>query len=169
MKKINLLLTLLIISISSFAQKKFYLETGVGIPEGYHVGVGYQYATFGGFDFKYGSDLKPFDSNGFHLLTITHALYFGKIRENVERKLWSFNIGFTTYFANNSHVEGYEMLLSGYFAREFVITRKFLVQPGLGVFQRVNNQLENKDGHIDGDVILLPVYPKFNLSLIFDV
>ncbi len=169
MKKINLLLTLLIISICSFAQKKFYLETGVGIPEGYNVGVGYQYASFGGFDFKYGSDLKAFDNEGFYLLTLTHDFYFGKVRENVDRRLWSFNIGFTTEFINNSHKEGYEMFLTGYFAREFVITKKVLIEPGLGVFQRVNRRIEIKDRYIVGDVILLPVYPKFVISLIYDI
>jgi hypothetical protein len=43
MKKPKLFLTLLIISYSSIAQNKFFIEAGAGIPEGYNLGLGYRF------------------------------------------------------------------------------------------------------------------------------
>jgi hypothetical protein len=169
MKKLNLFLILLIISCSSIAQNKFFIETGAGIPEDYNLGLGYRYSSFGGIEVKYGSDLQFSDGQIFHLLTLNHAIYFGKLNNNAGRKLWSFNTGLTTEFFNNEHEEGYEMFLSGWFAREIAITKRILIEPGLGVFQSVYSNMKNKDGIIEGSVILLPVYPKFGISLIFDI
>lgn len=168
MKKLNLMLTLLIFSFSLVAQSNFFIQTGAGIPEGYNLGLGYRYSSYGGVDLTYGSDLKFSDGDVFYLLTLNHAFYLGKIREKVNRKLWSFNVGLTTNILNNNHEEGYELYLSGWFGREVVISQDILIKPGLGIFNSVYSKIKIKDGRYEG-AKLLPVYPKFGITLIYDI
>lgn len=169
MKKLNLLLTLLIISFCSFAQKKLYLETGVGIPEGYHVGIGYRYTSITNISLKYGSNLKFYDDERFHLITLNNAFYFGKIHEQANRKLWSINMGLTTEYINNSHEEGNEFYSSGWVTREIVLTNRIMISPEIGVFRSIYSNKKIKDGIHVGSVILLPVNPKIGMSLIFNI
>jgi len=169
MKRLIFLSLCMVLFFPSIAQKNFFVEAGAGVPEGFNLGPGYRYTPVTSVSLKYAPVFNLYGGGISHIVTLNNAFYFGKIHEKVNRKLWSFNIGLTTAIINNDHKKGYEMVLSGCFAREFAITEKIFIRPELGGFQTINKHIEAKDGDIGGDVILLPVYPKIGLSFIFDI
>jgi hypothetical protein len=147
------------------SQEKFDVSVGLAIPEGYNLGVKYNYQTNRSLDFYYGQSI-PFERDEkWRTFSINHAFYFGKINSKTNEKLWSVNTGFLYGISNDSDAKIHNGLLNLFFARELVIRPNIYIEPKLGgsylLFYDVTR------GFINGYIIRL--IPNFGLSLGFKI
>ena len=159
--------TLMFLPFCLVSQENFKLETGFTLPEGYIIGVKYQYFSDLRIDFRYGTDFQFFDDDIYHSFVLNHAFYFGNTNNKIKHKLWTFNSGITFLYFNNNRKEGVVLRMSIYFAREFPITKRLFIQSELGVSYRVYDNRKIKDyEHI---VNYYSLAPKLGLNLILKI
>jgi hypothetical protein len=154
-----------LIPIISKSQENIDLTLGAAIPEGFHLGSRFHYSTNSRIDLRIGSDLLFADQKQYIFFGLNHAVYFGKINEKADRKLWTFNTGLTFLFSNSSHREASAQLLKVYFAREIPVTKNILIEPELGINYLLHENSRIKDGLYEG--YLLRFLPVAGVNIVF--
>ncbi len=149
----------------SKSQERFSFSTGVTIPEGFSVGIGYHYSPKARVDLQFGNDLQFADSKQYFFTGFNHALYFGKINKKAGRNLWTANTGVTFLYSNSSHREASAQLLKVFFAREIPLTKNIFIEPQLGINYLLHENSKIKDGMYEG--YLLRFLPVAGVNIIF--
>ncbi len=103
--------------------------------------------------------------NRYYSATLGHGWYFGKESKKIGQKMWSINTSYTLSFRNNTHREGYNSFASLFFARDFALTKRLLIQPELGASILVFDRTYIKDD-LDGGYNI-PVVPEIAVNLIY--
>ncbi len=140
---------------------KLDLSAGYSIPEICHFGLRYNYQPTRRIDFRLGTNLLPDD---YYSATLNHAWYFGKLNEKSGQKHWTVNSAVTASYRSNHHREGYLSYFSLFFAREFMLSKKWFIQPEAGASHLISDNTKIMDGLYEGYTIR--VTPRFGVSMI---
>lgn len=162
-----LLISFLSYSYAIAQEKKFNLQMGASLPELYNIGAKYYYTPNTSIGIRMGTFFES-GNDKLNAFDISHAFYFGRTNQVVNKKLWSLNSGLVWIFTKDQCRKEVSTHINLYIAKEFVINSWFGVQPELGYFIFLDEKVKTLSS---GDCCLNGLrwfgLPKFGVELIF--